>query len=106
VVMGEQYSQLSIDEREMIAVLRAGGKTAREIGRVISRSHSTIVRELERNSPPVYKGYYLAHKAEERARERGSVRPGSVSGLKAPLSVPTLSGSLSQAGHRSRSRGV
>ncbi|MGH7851412.1 MAG: helix-turn-helix domain-containing protein, partial [Thermodesulfobacteriota bacterium] len=39
--MGEQYSQLSIDEREMIAVLRAEGKTARETGRVISRSHST-----------------------------------------------------------------
>ena len=104
MVMGEQYSQLSIDEREMIAVLRAEGKTAREIGCV--RSHSTIVRELERNSPAVYKGYYLAHKAEERARERGSVRPGSVSGLKAPLSVTTLSGSLSQAGPRSRSRGV
>jgi len=68
VVMGERYSQLSIDEREMIAVMRADGKTARAIGRVIRRSHSTIVRELERNSPKVYKGYYLAHKAEERAR--------------------------------------
>jgi IS30 family transposase len=82
--MGEQYSQLSIDEREMIAVLRAEGKTAREIGRAISRSHSTIVRELERNSPPVYKGYYLAHKAEEKARER-KCKAGERERLKSPF---------------------
>lgn len=84
MVMGKQYSQLSIDEREMIAVLRAEGKTAREIGRVISRSHSTIVRELERNTPPVYKGYYLAHKAEERARER-KCKAGERERLKSPF---------------------
>lgn len=84
MVMGEQYSQLSIDEREMIAVLRAEGKTAREIGRAISRSHSTIVRELERNSPPVYKGYYLAHKAEEKARER-KCKAGERERLKSPF---------------------
>jgi len=40
VVMGKQYSQLGIEEREMISVLRAEGKTAIGIGRVISRSHS------------------------------------------------------------------
>jgi len=70
VVMGQRYNQLSIEEREMIAVLKAEGKSIRKIGQAIGRSHSTIVRELDRNSPPVHKGYYLATRADERARER------------------------------------
>jgi IS30 family transposase len=70
VVMGKKYNQLKIDERGMIAVLRAEGKSAREIGRELGRSHSTIVRELKNNSAPVNKGYYLSHKAQERAEGR------------------------------------
>lgn len=70
MVMGKKYNQLKIDEREMIAVLRAEGKSAREIGRELGRSHSTIVRELKNNSAPVNKGYYLSHKAQERAEGR------------------------------------
>lgn len=70
MAMGKIYNQLNIDDREMIAVLKAQGKSARQIGKAIGRSHSTVVRELKRNSAPIYKCWYLSHKAEERARER------------------------------------
>lgn len=68
--MGMYHSHLSIDERETIGLLLAQGKTQREIGRVLGRSHTTIGRELENNTPPINKGYYLAHKAQERAVQR------------------------------------
>lgn len=68
--MGVYHSHLSIDERETIGLLKAQGKSEREIGRVLGRSHTTIGRELENNTPPVNKGYYLAHKAQERAVQR------------------------------------
>jgi len=54
----------------MIGILKAAGKSVREIARKLGRSHSTIFRELRRNAPPVRTGYYLAHKADERAKER------------------------------------
>jgi len=68
--VGMYHSHLSIDERESIGLLLAQGKTQREIGRVLGRSHTTIGRELENNTPPINKGYYLAHKAQERAVQR------------------------------------
>ena len=37
---------------------------------VLKRSPSTLSRELKRNAPPVYTGYYLSHKAQERANHR------------------------------------
>lgn len=70
MVMGNKYSQLNIEDRVMLTVLKAKGKSAREIGEAIGRSHSTIVRELNRNAPPIHTGYYLAHKADERSQER------------------------------------
>jgi len=48
----------------------AQGKSYREIGKVMGRHHTTISRELQNNAPPVHKGYYLAHKAHERAATR------------------------------------
>lgn len=70
--MGRNYSHLSKQERDMIAVLKAEGKNLSQIAKKISRHRSTLCRELERNSPPVYKGYYLSHKAQERTEERMS----------------------------------
>lgn len=66
--MGTRYNQLNLEDREKIAILRAEGKSARQIGKEIGRPHSTIVRELKRNSPPIRQGQYLPHKAQERAR--------------------------------------
>jgi len=51
--MGTKYNHLSLEEREQIAILKAEGKSIREIGKAINRNHSALVRELRRNSPPV-----------------------------------------------------
>jgi IS30 family transposase len=63
------YTQLSCEERDKIAVLRAKGLSLREIARIIGRNKSTISRELQRNSAPIY-DVYLPHKADTRAKER------------------------------------
>lgn len=63
---------LSFDEREEIAVLRAGGCGVREIARRLSRSPSTISRELDRNCPA--RGGYRATTAQWHA-ERRARRP-------------------------------
>lgn len=68
--MGVCHGHLDVIERETIGLLKAEGKSEREIGRVLGRSHTTIGRELKNNVPPVHIGYYLAHKAQERADKR------------------------------------
>ena len=61
---------LNANERDLLAVLRSKGKSLREIAEILKRSPSTLSRELKRNAPPVYTGYYLSHKAQERADKR------------------------------------
>jgi len=56
-----------MEERETIGLMLARGKSLREIGKVIGRSHTTVSREIEINAPPIRKGYYRAHKAQKRA---------------------------------------
>jgi len=68
--MGRRYEHLSKEERDLIAVLKAQGCFMREIGEAIGRDKATVSRELRRNAPAIYKGYYLSHKAQERARYR------------------------------------
>ncbi len=68
--MPNKYKQLSPDERDMIAILKARGETIRGIARIIGRNPSTLSRELKRNTPSKNKGYYLGHKAQERADNR------------------------------------
>ena len=68
--MPKTYRPLNPNERDILAVLKSKGKSLREIARVLKRSPSTLSRELKRNAPPVYTGYYLAHKAQERANKR------------------------------------
>jgi len=63
---------LSFEEREEIAVLRAGGCGVREIARGLGRSPSTISRELRRNAPA--RGGYRATAAQWHA-ERRARRP-------------------------------
>jgi IS30 family transposase len=69
-MMPKTYKQLNTDERDLLAVLKSKGKSLREIAKILKRSPSTLSRELKRNAPPVYTGYYLAHKAQERANKR------------------------------------
>jgi len=68
-VVSESH-HLTISEREQISILLAKGMSKRAIGHTLGRSHTTINRELENNTPPINKGYYLPHKAQERARQR------------------------------------
>lgn len=70
VDMLKKYKQLNAGERDIIAAMKAEGKSLREISKEIGRDPATISRELKRNSPPCYKGYYLSHKAHERAKIR------------------------------------
>jgi len=64
------YQHLNTNERDLLAVLKSKDKSLREIAEILKRSPSTLSRELKRNAPPVYTGYYLAHKAQERADKR------------------------------------
>lgn len=61
---------LTFADREEIAVLRAQGKSLRQIGEALGRSASTISRELRRNNPGT--GSYRASKAHALAYERAS----------------------------------
>lgn len=67
------YEHLSKEERDLIAVLRGEGQTIRSIARELGRNPGTLSRELKRNAPPINSGYYLPHKAHERAMTRNSV---------------------------------
>src|SRR4030066_1263655 len=69
-MMPKTYKHLDANERDILAVLKSKGKSLREISTILKRSPSTLSRELKRNVPPVYTGYYLAHKAQERADKR------------------------------------
>lgn len=69
-MMPKTYKHLNTNERDLLAVLKSKGKSLREISKFLKRSPSTLSRELKRNAPPVYTGYYLSHKAQERADKR------------------------------------
>jgi transposase, IS30 family len=71
--MKTNYHHLSIEERDKLAVLRSRSLSLREIAKTLGRSHSSLVRELKRNAPPIRSGYYLAHRAHKRAVERRQI---------------------------------
>ncbi len=64
-----QYHQLSLEERDHIAVYWAQGLSRCEIARRLKRNNGTISRELKRNKAPIYNAYG-ACSAEKRARDR------------------------------------
>lgn len=65
--MPKTYKHLTIHERDLIAVLKSKGQSLRSIARKLDRDPSTLSRELQRNAPKINRGYYLAHRAHERA---------------------------------------
>lgn len=65
----QSYVQLSLRERDRIAVLRAQGLSLREISRRLGRNASTISREIRRNGGQVYDAYG-GGKAQLRAKAR------------------------------------
>ncbi len=70
--MGQRYRQLSLDERIEIARLRVAGWSWRRIGAAIGRSHTTVSRELRRNSraTKAWPGGYAPARAQELALRR------------------------------------
>ncbi len=82
--MGRQYNQLNLEDREGIAILKAEGMSIRQIGKELGKSHSTVVRELKRNAPPIRQGKYLPLRAHQRAKQK-KVLAGWRPRLKGPL---------------------
>ncbi|WP_413069756.1 helix-turn-helix domain-containing protein [Sphingomonas sp. 1P08PE] len=70
--MGQGYRQLSLDERIEIARLWASGWSWRRIGAAIGRSHTTVSREVRRNSrmTRMWSGGYAPVRAQELAQRR------------------------------------
>lgn len=66
----KKYNHLTADERDEIAVLRAGGASLAEIGEQLGRDKSTISRELRRNRATGRRTAYYAQSAHQRSRHR------------------------------------
>lgn len=64
------YKQLTIEEREEIAIGLARGDTLRSIAESLGRHRSTLSRELSRNLPQIRKVSYRANRAQEKADVR------------------------------------
>ncbi len=64
------YEHLNLQERELLFILRTEGKSLRKIANILNRNASTLSRELKRNAPEIYKGYYLPHRAQQRSESR------------------------------------
>jgi len=70
--MGTSYKQLGLKEREEISLFRSQGKTARQIGKLLGRHHTTIAREMKRNTSSNQR-LYLPHHANEKATRRKQI---------------------------------
>ena len=67
--MGEQYGQLSLEERCKIAELQQAGHSIRQIASALDRAPSSISRELKRNRGKQI-GYKPAYAQEQAAARR------------------------------------
>jgi IS30 family transposase len=68
--------KLTEDERDAIAMLKSQGVSVREIGRRLSREHSTILREIKRNRfGEHYVAIHAQHLSEERKSTAGKRTP-------------------------------
>jgi IS30 family transposase len=77
------YSHLSLEEREVFFALLLVGKSLRSIGAKLKRSHSTLSREIKRNSP--YFQEYIPCKAQKKYENRCTQQR-----RKAPLKSPEI----------------
>ncbi len=69
--MGKQHDQLTLHEREQISVLKASGKSLRDIGSLLGKHASTICRELQRNRSSIFRRpVYFPAQAEIKAKKR------------------------------------
>lgn len=68
---GKNFSQLSEGERIKIEVLLQQGLSLTAIGRQLSRSVSTVSREVKRNGPRRYKAARAQYFTDKRHRQKG-----------------------------------
>ena len=68
--MGKNFNHLTSEDRDLISVRKAEGRTNEEIALEIGRHPATISRELKRNTSPIG---YLASQANTRAKERWEI---------------------------------
>lgn len=70
------YCQLSLEERDHLAIYRAQGLSINEMARRLHRNKSTVSRELRRNCGPVYCTYGggSAHRRAHQRRRQASRR--------------------------------
>ena len=75
--MSHQYQHLDMSDRARIMRLDAQGLSARAIAKIVGRHHSTIARELKRNTFPKQEGYldYLAEEAAVKRKSLAHQRP-------------------------------
>lgn len=69
MAQNKRYHQLSLEERDRIAMYRAQGLPLGEMAKRLGRNKGTISRELKRNGGRIYDAYG-AGSAEKRARDR------------------------------------
>jgi len=69
--MLNQYTQITADERDKIAVYLAGGFNYSDIARILGRNRSSIMREIQRNGSKQYQVYTSMY-ADKRSIERKS----------------------------------
>lgn len=65
------YQQLKAEERDLIAIWKGQGVSARGIAQRLGRTNSTVSREIRRNS--LYNLGYVAIYAQEEASKRKSL---------------------------------
>lgn len=68
-----RYTQITLEEREIIYGMLSQGKTLRTIGKKLGRSHTSISRELQRNikyGNEYFRNEYLPCKAQKLADKR------------------------------------
>ncbi len=84
--MGKQYSSLSIEERALLGLLKAGGLSCRAMAKQLGRTASTITREFGRHAC-VEKGYRAAA-AHKQSKQRRALAKVGVRKLRTRFDTP------------------
>lgn len=67
-VKRRRFKRMGLEEREELAILKAAGKSIREIARILGRSHSTLSREIKYHGSFGHKMHYSPCGANDIAR--------------------------------------
>ncbi len=71
--MKKTYSHLTFEQRDLLSILLAQGRKKTDIAKELGCHRSTIYYEIDKNGPPIRKGYYRGYKAHGRAVLRNSI---------------------------------